>query len=659
MAGNEKIAPTFNENPMGRYTEKARFKTLNWGSNAYVPERELNEMQWLQTEQVSELIRTMTKSGVLTVNIDEDDENDEHNRSKCFKIFNNDEEHTNSFEMPPFNVVMNGNIVNVYAYRDGEIKNSLVRLPNPPVAGTRNDFIFLEFWFEELNGNDLVYAYGNELNDALDYHIIDERINLETSRRIQLKWKLSLHEDYDGKCENGFVDDDGTPNEDVHPSVSAGYIRKDYFFKATEHDPYLYIVGDGNKTKIHTFDGYIYAIPLFCIKRINNSGFDAENNPTGGIDYVEGGEPADRPDGKYSNVIYHDQVVDLRHLAAIGEEQYDKIYFTLRDLYKYQTYLKNKLNRLSHDMESANYILQNIGYSIPSIHDDEVYGLTSFRQNGVTSGGYITETDEDIALVYRKNKYFVGWDLMKKDYVVIPTVVDYDSENLGQIGDLFVTKENKYFVIHNTGAKGLKMHLTAVGIEKNKVISDKDLFNGLEGTKIELGFDLDVNRHFIYICPNENTNGRNGEIYVKIGLRDFTVYNTGLTTDDSGEVTSTIGNEFTWVVIDTYNSDIQNIELFTELLNGLTGAQHESVSFGDAYTLLLGTPFITSNAVIEDGVIGDVYANTEDDNQVTVYNTGTNEEDIHIQCMVFNEVFYNELYDTIDVKKLLNIDKIS
>ena len=189
-------------------------------------------------------------------------------------------------------------------------------------------------------------------------------------------------------------------------------------------------------------------------------------------------------------------------------------------------------------------------------------------------------------------------------------------------------------------------------------MSGQDLFNGLDGSEIRLDFDLDIDKHFIYICPSENTNGRNGEIYVKIGTNSFTVYNTGLTTDTSGNVVSTIGNEFTWIVINIFDKDMHNMDLFNLKLNGTDGTKKESLSFGDNYTLLLGTPFILSSETVEDGVIGDVYANTEDDNQVTVFNTGSNEIDARVQCLIFDEIFYDELYDKTDVKKTINLDKI-
>ena len=67
--------PTFTYPYKGKYNQKASFKSLNIGSDAYVTEQELNEMQFINSEQTSNLIREITNSGVITENPELDDEN--------------------------------------------------------------------------------------------------------------------------------------------------------------------------------------------------------------------------------------------------------------------------------------------------------------------------------------------------------------------------------------------------------------------------------------------------------------------------------------------------------------------------------------------------------------------------------------------------------
>jgi hypothetical protein len=48
-----------------------------------------------------------------------------------------------------------------------------------------------------------------------------------------------------------------------------------------------------------------------------------------------------------------------------------------------------------------------------------------------------------------------------------------------------------------------------------------------------------------------------------------------------------------------------------------------------------------------EGSIGDLYADIDEDDIFTVYNTGS--AGAMIQCLVFNDVAYNEYYDTLNV----------
>src|SRR5574344_240155 len=282
--------PSFAQPIKGSWKDDTHFVALNVGTDAYVTEREMNELQWIQTDNTAKILREITKSGVVTVD-------SSSNSSKCFAIVNNNETNLNAFDMPPFKTVVNGDLTHHEFYRINDTKENItVRLPNPPVSNVRHDFVYLEFWFSELKQNDKVPKFGYDINSAMDFNIIDERVTDETSRRVQLQWTVSHYEDYDNKCEHGFLDADGKPNENIHPLAQTGYRAINYYFKQSDTDPYLFIAGEGivkNQT-IHTVDGYVYAIPLFSILRLNNSGYDAQYNPFGGVDYVDADTKADR-----------------------------------------------------------------------------------------------------------------------------------------------------------------------------------------------------------------------------------------------------------------------------------------------------------------------------------------------------------------------------
>ena len=641
--GVSEYKPTFTQPVKGSWQDNTHFITLTIPSNGIATERETNEIRWLQADNAAKTLKEISKSGVVTIDTSS-------KLSKCFKIVNNDENHLNGFELPPFKTIMDGYLTHHEYYQTGSTNvNIPVRLPNPPVGDVRHDFLYLEFWFAELKEHDKVPKFGYDSNSSLNYDIIDDRVQKETCRRVQLQWTISHYEDYDNKCDNGFLDADGKPNENIHPLAQTGYKAIKYYFKQSEHDPYLFVAGEGlvqNQT-IHTIDGYVYAIPLFNILRINNSGYDAKYNPFGGVDWVDKDTKSDRPDGKFSNIIYDDQIKDLRHLAALSEDQYNKIFTTLTDFYTDETIIKNKIIRLTDDITNLTNIVRNLGYDIPSIHDKEIFGIEMYHQYGQTAGAMVDPDDEDKKIVFRQRKYYVGEKLASQNYCVIPTLIDHDWENEGKLGDLFIEKQAKRFRVYNTGTKNLKMNLEAMLVDNTTVYSGEASFSGMDGTFIDMPFKLDSDRYFVHICAEENSNGRNGEIFVKLVESQIIVYNTGLTTDKKNNVVQTTGNKFQWVVIDMYSKEFKNINYINATLNGQKGSTLGSKEFGENYRLSLGTPILTTNSTIETGSVGDVYADVDNDDVFTVYNTGS--KGAIVQCLIFNDIPYDEYYDTIDI----------
>lgn len=640
--------PTFFQPIKGSFQENSNIYMERIGTDAYVTENELNEGNWLHVENTARILREMTKSGVLTVSNDKE--------RKCFDIVNNDKKHLNSFEMPPFNTVVNGFLTHHEYYRTNEPLqfNIPVRLPNPPVGGYRHDFVYLEFWFVELKKDDKVPKFGYDTNSSLNYHILDDRIDAETSRKIQLQWTVSHYEDYDDLCENGFLKPDGKPNEKIHPLAQTGYHATNYYFEPVDYDDGLFRAGSGLvvNQKIHTIDGYVYAIPLFNILRYNNSGFHAQNNPMGGIDYVdEDVTPTpDRPDEKYSNIIYTDQIKDLRHLAAISEEQYNKVFVRFEQYGEETLSLRRKVDRLTNDLNAVTNAVRNLGFDIPSLHDKEIYGVNMSHLGGLTDGGMIDPLDDTARIAYHKhNKFYLTKNMIGKEYTLIPTLVDYDYEDKGALGDLYVNKYTNKYRIYNTGASGLRMNFEAIEVDNEIVFSGEARFHGMDGTTITMPFNLNEDRYFIHVVAESNENGRNGEIFVKIVENEFIVYNTGLKTSESGVITSTSGNVFQWTVIDLYNTKWKNINYMNVMLDGQNGVNVSSKEFGEHYRLSLGTPIITSAMTVEQGSIGDIYADIDEEDIFTVYNTGG--QGATVQCLVFNDKLYEEYYDSLEYKE--------
>jgi hypothetical protein len=98
-----------------------------------------------------------------------------------------------------------------------------------------------------------------------------------------------------------------------------------YFKSAGQRDIGLYIAGTGDNTKalFNTVDGYVYAIPMFMVYRRGvgflfnpNSVHTSISNISGSLSTV-----SDRPDGKYADIVYSDDIIDVRHqLVTSGKD---------------------------------------------------------------------------------------------------------------------------------------------------------------------------------------------------------------------------------------------------------------------------------------------------------------------------------------------------
>lgn len=332
--------PSFSRNSKGKYNPKANLVSVKGGTDAYLLEDELNELQWIQSEATATLIRTIATSGCITKstnpNTTEDGAIIAHNFlvkdpdgktiAEADTIKSTDE--LNCFSIMPFDVVLNGYIAHIESTSPDGLK---IQLDGPSTIGPyRKDLVILEFWFKELALNDKVPAYGGVDNDALAYNIVDTRIGCQTTNKIQLQWRIrTITGDYD---EDAPHYNDGTTDISqlaIHPRGPKLNPLTKYIFSTSETDPHMFVSGTEGITNsvFGTIDGKIYAIPLFEVHRLNQSGYTIKNDE-GALCWKDKNSVSDRItlDGKFANVIYTNDILDDRHLSAIGERGFNDIY---------------------------------------------------------------------------------------------------------------------------------------------------------------------------------------------------------------------------------------------------------------------------------------------------------------------------------------------
>jgi len=321
--------PQYNRSKFGNFNVNKGFVSLVGGTDAYFLEDEHNESQWIQNEARAEILRSKYFSGILKKE-PEDIIFSTHSNLLLFKNM--------SALINGYNLDVSGNlgfINNGTVVQDPNLNNILLQAP--PLSGARYDFAYLEVFFKEVRYVDDIWVNGNKNNfhgtinnpyniglPSAYNDLFDPRINGETCRRVQMQWTIKTSSNVDFNVyPDGF--DNTLTNGNIKAFGGNSVVSNYSFWKSDlnlsnnffHKDLGLWVAGNGIAGEMGTINGYVYAIPLFKIFRRNSSGY-SQSNSNGGINYTIGAV-SDRPDGKFSNLIYRDDITDLRNVIEPGD----------------------------------------------------------------------------------------------------------------------------------------------------------------------------------------------------------------------------------------------------------------------------------------------------------------------------------------------------
>ncbi|MFW6014938.1 MAG: hypothetical protein ACOCRK_00710 [bacterium] len=609
--------PTFNRKPKGKFNPQTNYLSIKSGTNAYILEDEFNELQWMQNEARAELIRQITDSGMLQVK-SWDNPNDKGGLIELGSDL------LNGFGVNYFETIING-YVNKIQKNNNDIIN--IVLPEPPTNGTRHDFVYIEFWFSEVKESEPTHLYGGLYNDKIEYDIIDKRINNETSRRIQLQWAIRVKEDVNyNQYPLGFTNETKGSNPNVHPYGRYSLPINTYSYRKHNNDNNLFISGNGtneDKKNLNTIDGYIYSLPMFIIQRLNSSGvYNVDNNPYGATNYTDDSVASIRPDEKYANIIYKDQVIDLRSMAFVGRDQYDLVYAKLSDFEEFRRLvgedidtrlaaLEERVDLIDEKLEllylyTHNDLTPRVDYienymkklekrmslieSDPAFRDLLSYGINIEYDIYRTSGAQIDENTDavispGIMIPVLYDKYI--------EYGVLFSILNND---IGDIGSTWIEKSDESFLLKNSGSKEIPIDVGAIDAFHDSITLQTFSFNGIDGIKID---HVLSQFEFPFVCPiidpigsPNYTKGEIGEIYITIQDDGFTIHNTG-----SGIT------PFELIIIDT--SLLKNV-IFTDIvLNGIEGTTFTD-EIGEEYQAYVSPPILQDGELDNLGSVGNI-----------------------------------------------------
>ena len=484
--------PTFSRSSIGKFDPNLGFLSIKGGSDAFLLEDEINEMQWIQNEARSNLIKEMTNSGCLYIN------GASNTPIKGGKFFPGTAD-LNSFLLYGFPTIINGYLLNINNILNSQFIHNNIQLPSPPLVDIRYDFVYLEVWLSELKENQTIHELGGLNNNLATFEFIDQRVNALTSRRVQIQWALRVFDptlDPSGfgidknVYDKGFIN--STTNE-VNPYVRAitdhSAPMPNYTFSVSPNDPNLFITGtgsDNDKLTLRTIDGYVYAIPLFFIDRLNSAPYSFVN-PNGGAQYLYH-QTSDRPDGKFSDVIYDDQLTDLRPQAYLSTEQYSKLFITNVEFDNFVDTIENDYGHRISTLEGDVSLLDDL------VRNDII--ITGFES---TLGFNADGTKPN----YISNNYLINTESIMKSLATLDTNIkaidDRDSDLRGIVETGF---ESNGFNIDGTKPDYVSL---------NYLVSTENIIQSLEtlDANIKIIDDRESDLHDVVAMGFESTLGFN------------------------------------------------------------------------------------------------------------------------------------------------------
>ncbi|MDP5274358.1 hypothetical protein [Chengkuizengella axinellae] len=197
-------------------------------------------------------------------------------------------------------------------------KDTVIELEEAPTEGSRDDLIFLEAWFE----NQYELSWRIRTVAGVDFKTYPSGLG-RYNTTVLVQGSNSSVVNFNADYYNYFY----TP----HDSEITGNTGKN----ALAVDKGIYVAGDGtqeSKGLLQTADGYVYAIPMFRIKRRSSGGYSVEN-VNGAREYVRFSVQYGEYDtGDTQTIIVHTNVEKLKVGDKLNFRDGDKTFFTILEI---------------------------------------------------------------------------------------------------------------------------------------------------------------------------------------------------------------------------------------------------------------------------------------------------------------------------------------
>ena len=324
------------------YDKRSSFQQVRFGHDKPILETELNEIQQIQDNMRTEVVRRHIYSGFTELT-----KKEFTGEPIIYNPTENGLTLTNKIAIAPFKANILGYTLNgegnfTYDKHDNYV---LVDLGESPKNSEKDSLVYLEVWFEVVKGTDSITKYGYINGDIIGTPAKDSRVGDETSQRLAMFWTIRVANevDFDKYPEGlGYIDifnfshifarANGQLNKLSNVNISFCEATNDLFRNEEFHnDKNLYVAGrptyEINSSTL--YGKYIYALPMFRIRRRNATQYSLRNfngsesynnmvinnNSSVSGDLIAGY----RPDRLAYDVIDINDVIDIRKSVSYAD----------------------------------------------------------------------------------------------------------------------------------------------------------------------------------------------------------------------------------------------------------------------------------------------------------------------------------------------------
>lgn len=301
-----------------------------------ISDADVNLIQDLQDLKRSMLIESTAPSGCLT--------------TSPFVFHTNT---PNWFVIPAFDVLFRGEVIRVAGHRYPDASLNKIELPEPTsgLIDGRVFVAFLEMWYAILDpesgqgfyldedGQRFIYPFGCVGADPIrlaDFpdDTIDPLFEKVTTARAQLQWRIQVQEvpkDYDFSKNRYGLDPTATSQILAQGRASSPVAPLSPLVGVTG-EATLWRAGGDASNVLGSMDSYVYAMPLAVVFQRSLNAYDPDLAPFGCATAAGGGLFLDgasgRYDGKFADIIYPEDVVDVRLTTSLTGYDADPLLHT-------------------------------------------------------------------------------------------------------------------------------------------------------------------------------------------------------------------------------------------------------------------------------------------------------------------------------------------